>query len=388
VSVRWVRAIADVDRAAWDGLDHGDSPFLRHGFLAALEASGTTGGRRGWAPRYVLLEEGGRLRGAVAAFVKHDSYGEYIFDWEWAGASERAGIPYYPKLVIFAPATPATGRRILLAPGVDRDAATAALVAGVREVADEARCASIHWLFVAEDERARLAELGFAPRLSFQFHWNDRGYRDFDGWLAALASRKRKQVRKERAAARAAVDAIDCVHGADLTKDDLADMDRFYRSTVDEHGGQAYLRPGFFAALARELPEPIRFVRARKDGRTIAGALFLETAGALFGRYWGADESIEMLHFELAYYVGIERALAGGLARFEAGAQGGHKLLRGFDPSPTYSCHWLRHPGLHAAISEFVGNEARAVAHHMARMAERLPYRDPSGDPSGEPSGE
>jgi predicted N-acyltransferase len=383
LNARVLRTIAEVDRAAWDALDHGASPFLRHGFLTALEASGSVGGPRGgWAPRYVLVEQGARLVGALAAFVKHDSYGEYIFDWSWASASERAGIPYYPKLVVAAPATPATGVRLLVAPAADRAAVIARLVAELRALADAERCSSIHWLFCTEEERDVLAALGFAPRRSMQFHWHNRGYPDFDGFLAELASRKRKQVRKERAAARAAVDAIELVPGAELSGDDLAAIERFYRTTVAEHGGQAYLGRGFFGALQRELPGAMLFARARKDGRTIAGALFLETEQALYGRYWGADQPIEMLHFELAYYVGIERAIARGLPLFEAGAQGGHKLVRGFAPRATHSCHWLRHPGLDAAVRGFLVEEARAVDQHMLELAERLPYRKVGdGDP-------
>jgi predicted N-acyltransferase len=370
-----LRTIGEVDRAGWDALDHGASPFLRHGFLAALEASGTVGPRGGWSPRFVVVEQGGRLVGAVAAFVKHDSNGEYIFDWSWASASERAGIPYYPKLVVAAPATPATGPRLLIAPDADRAAVIARLVDEVRAVADAERCASIHWLFCTEEEAAVLGALGFAPRRSMQFHWHNRGYADFAGFLAELASRKRKQLRKERDAARAAVDAIDLVPGAALSDDDLAAIERFYRATVSDHGGHAYLGRGFFAALRRELPDAMLFARARKDGRTIAGALFLETDRALYGRYWGADRPIEMLHFELAYYVGIERAIERRLPLFEAGAQGGHKLLRGFAPSATHSCHWLRHEGLDAAVRGFLVEEARAVETHMAELAERLPYR-------------
>lgn len=377
---RIVRTIAELDRAAWDALEHGASPFLRHGFLTALEATRSIGPRSGWTPRYVVVEEGGALLGAVAAFVKRDSYGEFIFDWEWAGASERAGIPYYPKLVIAAPATPATGRRLLIAPGADRAAVAAALIDGVRAVADEDDCSSIHWLFCTEDERDLLVDHGFAARRSLQFHWHDRGYRDWDGFLAALASRKRKNLRKERAAARAAVDAIELVSGPALSDDDLEAIERFYRGTVADHGGRAYLKPGFFAALRRELPEAILFARARLGGQTIAGALFLESDQALYGRYWGCDRPIEMLHFELAYYVGIEHALARGQTLFEAGAQGGHKLVRGFEPSACHSAHWLRHPGLDRAVRGFLAEEARAVDHHIVRLAERLPFRK-DGEP-------
>lgn len=373
--VRVLTSIAEVDRAAWDALEHGPSPFLRHGFLTALEASGSIGKRSGWRPVYLLAERGGQLQGAVAAFVKAHSYGEYIFDWAWAGAAERAGLDYYPKLVIAAPITPATGRRLLLAPGADRARTAAALIAAVRAVADDAGCSSIHWLFCTEDEQALLAAHGFAARATFQYHWHNRGYPSFDGFLGALASRKRKQLRKERARVHAAIDGLTWVPGAALTTAQLDRMDRWYRATTEEHGGHDYLRPGFFHRVAAELPDETWIAEVALGGQPVAGALFFETPQGLYGRYWGADVNLDCLHFETAYYAGIERCIARGLPLFEAGAQGDHKLVRGFEPSPTYSAHWLRHPGLAAAIDEFLGRERRAVAQQMAELAAYGPYR-------------
>src|SRR5512143_4073296 len=212
ISVRAVPSISQVDQAAWDGLSHGPSPFLRHGFLRALEDSGSIGGtgrkRSGWAPVYLLAEQDGRLVGAVAAFIKDHSYGEYIFDWGWANAAERAGLRYYPKLVIAAPATPATGNRLLLAPGCDAEPVRAALIAAVRALADDTECSSIHWLFCTQAEQAQLVEAGCFPRASMQFHWHNRGYRTFDDFLGQLKSRKRKQLRKERERARAAIERL------------------------------------------------------------------------------------------------------------------------------------------------------------------------------------
>jgi hypothetical protein len=383
LAVRAVRSVADIDSAAWDGLDHGASPFLRHGFLRALEESGSVGGtgrrRTGWTPVYLLAERAGQLVGGVAAFVKDHSYGEYIFDWAWANAAERAGIRYYPKLVIAAPATPATGRRILLAPGAGPEVA-AALVAAVRATADDAQCSSIHWLFCTAQEQAELARAGFFARMTMQFHWHDRGYSTFDDFLARLKSRKRKQLRKERERARAAIDRLTWIDGGDLDEEQLDDLDRFYRITTDNHGGRDYLREGFFHLLARYLPDSMRMVEVVKDGRRIAGALFLETPAALYGRYWGASTHVDLLHFETAYYAGIERAIEKRIPLFEAGAQGEHKLLRGFEPSPTYSAHWIRHPGLAAAIEDCTRREAQAVAGELTELAKFGPYRSDNGD--------
>jgi hypothetical protein len=379
MKVRAVGSIAEVPAAAWDALDHGPSPFLRHGFLRALEDSRSIGRGSGWEPRYLLAERGHDLVGAVAAFVKSHSYGEYIFDWGWANAAARAGLRYYPKLVVAAPATPATGPRVLLAPG-DAEA-RAPLVAAVRALADEAKCSSIHWLFCTAEEQRELGKLGFFARATFQYHWHNRDYGTFDDFLGALKSRKRKQLRKERQRARAQVERVSWVEGDALTEAHVDDLDRFYRRTTDEHGGRDYLRPGFFHRLRETLPDAMRMVEVvAGGGRRIAGALFLETAGALYGRYWGCDVELDCLHFETSYYAGIERAIANRLPLFEAGAQGEHKLLRGFLPSPTYSAHWIRHPGLDAAVREHCAYEARAIDAELADLAKFGPYRDGSAD--------
>jgi uncharacterized protein len=384
ISVRVVRRISEVDPRAWNALDHGGSPFLEHGFLRALEASRSVGGRSGWEPHYLLAEmrssrtpkdADSHLVGAVAAFVKSHSYGEYIFDFAWAGASHRAQIPYFPKLVVAAPMTPATGPRLLVAPGVAREPVLDALVAVVRELADDRGCSSIHWLYITERERDELARRGFSPRASLQYHWHNRGYADFDDFLAALSSRKRKQLRKERARARQAVEAVELLGGAELTPADIDTIDGYYRDTVAAYGGMDYLRPGFFSSLVESAPERVLYARARRGGRPIAGALFLETERALYGRYWGAEMPVEYLHFELAYYVGIERCIDRGLPLFEAGAQGDHKLLRGFAPALTRSAHWIRHPGLARAIDEYVAVEARDLEARARELEAYLPYR-------------
>jgi uncharacterized protein len=383
LAVRVVTSIAQVDALAWNALDHGPSPFLRHGFLRALEESGSIGGtgrqRSGWTPVYLLAERAGRLIGGVAAFVKDHSYGEYIFDWGWASAAQRAGLRYYPKLVIAAPATPATGRRILLAPDAGDDVRDH-LIGAVRAVADDTKCSSIHWLFCTAEEQAQLARAGFFPRTTLQFHWKNRSYSSFDDFLAQLKSRKRKQLRKERERARAAIDKLSWITGSEISEEQLDDLDRFYRITTANHGGRDYLREGFFHLLAAHLPDAMRMVEVIKDGRRIAGALFLETEAALYGRYWGASTHVDLLHFETAYYAGIERAIVQRIPLFEAGAQGEHKLLRGFEPSRTYSAHWVRHEGLAAAVEDYTSREAQAIDLELAEMAKFGPYRSDNDD--------
>jgi hypothetical protein len=387
LAVRVVGSIVDVDAAAWDALDHGPAPFLRHGFLRALEDSGSIDPanakaarrRSGWTSVYLLAERDGHLVGGVAAFIKDHSYGEYIFDWGWANAAARAGLRYYPKLVVAAPATPATGHRLLLAPGAGDDVRDV-LIAAVRVLADDAECSSIHWLFCTAAEQTLLAAHGYFARTTFQFHWHNRDYTSFDDFLGRLKSRKRKQLRKERQRARAAIESLAWVSGADLDQSRLDDLDRFYRITTDNHGGRDYLRPGFFHRLAETLPDAMRMVEVVAGGKRIAGALFLETDAALYGRYWGADTHVDLLHFETAYYAGIDRAIERRLPLFEAGAQGEHKLLRGFEPAATYSAHWIRHEGLAEAIEAHTRREAIAVAAELAELAKYGPYRDASGD--------
>lgn len=362
--------------------------------MRALERSGSVGAEAGWLPFYVLVEAPAqapradqtgeiprRLVGAVAAYVKAHSYGEYIFDWAWARAAERAGLPYYPKLVVAVPMTPATGPRLLVAKDMSRGPVVARLVAEVRALAERRRCASIHWLFTTAAEQAELREHGFMARASFQYHWHNPGYASFDEFLARMTSRRRKQLRKERARVQASAAALEWVPGSALTEEDIAAIDRFYRTTTQNHHGHDYLQPGFFAAVVAEMPERVQWARVRREGRTIAGALYFETDAALYGRYWGCDEEIEFLHFEASYYAAIERCIARKIPLFEAGAQGEHKLIRGFAPSPTYSSHWVRHPGFAAAIERFLGEEAEAVPRQMAELATLLPFRSEGDAP-------
>ncbi len=375
ISLRTVASLTQVDEQQWDALDHADSPFQRHGFLRALEESESVGAASGWLPTYLLALRGDDLVGAAAAYLKTDSYGEYIFDWAWARAAAQFGQAYYPKLVIAAPFTPATGPRFLVAPGEPAETIYQALAAGVHELLDQYELSSAHILFCTEQEASALQNVGFSRRASFQFHWHNRGYKNFDEFLAGLKSRKRKQIRKERRRAQEAIDSLEFVPGNELRDEDFAALDRFYRKTVHEHGGYDYLRPGFFEAVARSMPQSMLFARASIGGKVVAGALFFEGQHSLYGRYWGGDADCEFLHFEVAYYAAIERCIERGHTRFEAGAQGQHKLVRGFEPQLTHSVHRIVDERFARAIDGFLMQEEQGVAQRMAELAASGPYR-------------
>lgn len=376
LTVRVVSELSAVDSTQWNALAHGHSPFLEYEFLRALELSGSVGSNTGWTPYYILIRDrSSHLLGAVPTFLKKHSFGEFIFDWAWARASEQVGLAYYPKLVVSAPMTPATGPRLLVSKSATRPEIIQHLVSAVRQLADEHACSSIHWLFVEEQEHQELSSYGFQPRLSFQFHWHNQGYRHFDDFLARLTSRHRKQIRKERNQARASVDDIQFLRGEEISHHELAWMDRFYRQTTWAHGGMDYLQPGFFHQLWQTMPSRIRMVRVRKKGAMIAGAFYLQKEDALYGRYWGCTEEIRFLHFETAYYAGIEYCIQQNLRLFEAGAQGEHKLLRGFVPCLTYSNHWIRHPNLAAAVDRFLVKERQSIFAHIEELNNFCPYK-------------
>ncbi len=374
IYVRTEAALSTAEWQRWDQLN-GAGPFLSSAFLRSLEESGSVGNGSGWIPVYFLAEQHSELIGAAVGYIKTDSYGEYIFDWAWANAARRAGIAYYPKLVFAAPVSPVTGHRILLADGADPDRVTHAIVECALELANAANCSSIHWLFCTAAESLRLASHGFTPRATFQYHWHNRDFKNFDDFLAALTSRKRKKFRKERRRALDAIDELRFIPGGELEPSTLAELDRFYRANVAAHGGFDYLRPGFFELLAERAPDTLLYARATRDGDALGGAIFLESDQGLYGRYWGCQDHVEFLHFEVAYYSGIERCIDKGIPLFEAGAQGTHKLFRGFEPHRTYSAHLIRHSGLARAIAEFCRQEAIEIEAEMAHQASFGPFR-------------
>lgn len=377
-TVRTVQGVASVDGASWDALVGPDHVFERHAFLAHLERSGCVGAEAGWLPVPVLVEDGeGRLIGAAPAYLKDNSYGEYIFDWGWADAARRHGIRYFPKVVVAVPFTPATGPRLLVHPDADADRVRTALIEGVDALARSVDAGSVHWLFTQPDEAEALERAGLMRRRTHQFHWTDRGFGDFEGYLDAMTHKRRKEVRRERRQALDAGFALGIEGLSDLSDDDLDRLHRCYGSTIEDHWAQAYLTRAWWLGLRDALPEHGRVATARDDdGRLVAASLFFEAGRHLYGRYWGCLVDAPALHFELCYYQLIEHALARGITRVEAGAQGQHKIRRGFLPSTTWSAHEVRHEGLRHAIAAHIAHEGRMIDQEMEALAEHGPFKE------------
>lgn len=373
---RLVDDIGTIDPAAWDALAGRNDPFAEHGFLHAMERGEVVDDASGWRPTHVTVWEGDRLVGALPLYEKHHSYGEFIFDWAWADAAMRLGVRYYPKLVSMVPVTPATGRRLLVAEDADRAAVVDALIRGAFEAAERIRASSLHILFLTGDERADLASFDeLRPRLSHQFHWHNEGYASLDDFLARFRSPMRKQVRKERRRVEESGLDVRVVEGADLSEGDWDALYRFYRDTCAKRGSPPYLTRGFFEAIRDTFAHRVVAVLAYRGGVPVAGSLNFEKGDTLYGRYWGCDEEHEFLHFEVCYYRLIERAIDRGMQRFEAGAQGMHKLRRGLLPQPIHSVHWVSHPVLGRAIAEFLPREAFAVQQQMEELSHHGPFR-------------
>jgi len=370
-------AMTAVSPAAWDALVDDDDPFLEHAFLSALEESGSVGPGTAWEPRVLVARRGERLVGAVPLYLKHDSMAEFIWDFAWAHGARSAGIAYYPKLVAAIPFTPVTSHRLLVHPAESRAAVAPVLAAGLREVADETGASSVHVLFARPEELDELAPAGFFPRASYQLHWRNRApepYRDFEDFLAGYRSRARKQVRHEREVAGQHGLRIVVAPGTELGDDAWAALDRCYRSTVYAYGNVDFLTPGFFTRIRERHAHRLVASLAYRDERPIAAAMGFARGSRLCGRYWGSEERLSMLHFELCYYRLIDHAIAHRLATFEGGAGGEQKLKRGLLPRRTHSAHWIRHPGLRRAIVDYVAHEARVVAEEMRACEEASPF--------------
>jgi predicted N-acyltransferase len=375
-TARLIGDLGEIAAEAWNALAGDENPFVSHEFLRALEESGSVGGDTGWLPRHLVVEDLDRtLLGAVPLYIKAHSYGEYVFDHGWAEAWQRAGGRYYPKLLAAVPFTPVPGPRILASPGGDAQARRRMIAETLVAAAQQLGVSSLHVNFIGEADRAALAECGCLMRLGYQFHWDNRGYRNFDDFLGALASRKRKAIRKERRAVAEQGIAIRRLTGDDLRP---ADWDVFYElyiRTSDRKWGWPYLTQDFFRRLGVVMPERAMLVLAERDGEPVGGALNLIGRDTLYGRNWGGDESVPFLHFECCYYQAIEFAIERGLARVEAGAQGEHKIQRGYLPVETWSAHWIRDPGFRDAIEDFLARETPSVRHEIAVLREFGPYR-------------
>jgi uncharacterized protein len=372
--VKLVQGIGQIDAHVWDACIGPDQPFLSHAFLSALEDSGSASQRTGWLPLHLVVEGGGELIGCAPMYLKSHSYGEYVFDWGWANAYERAGGTYYPKLQVSVPFTPVPGPRLLVRPQGGA-AARRMLAHGLVSAAEQLNVSSLHVTFCPENEWDELGAAGLLKRQGVQYHWHNRGYGTFDDFLGALKSSKRKTIRKERARVREQGLSLEVLTGDALTPDLWDAFYPFYLSTVDKRWGSAYLTKRFFGRLGETMPERVVLIMARHQGRYVAGALNLLGADTLYGRVWGCRREFECLHFEACYYQAIEFAIGHGLARVEAGAQGPHKLQRGYEPVPTYSAHWIRDPGFRDAVERFLIQERREMVAEMGHLRAMLPYR-------------
>ncbi|WP_137172034.1 GNAT family N-acetyltransferase [Massilia sp. HP4] len=374
-----VSDLSEVGQSSWDALvlaQSAPTPFLSYAFLHALHASGSASPETGWQPQFVLLyDDQDALAAALPLYVKGHSYGEYVFDWAWADAYGRHGLAYYPKLLSAIPFTPVAGGRLLA-----RDAqARAALVDVLRATQQATEVSSTHVLFPPEEEAALLADAGFLLRSGVQFHWLNQGYRSFDEFLATLEQKKRKNIRAERRKVAGAGVTMRRVRGIEATREDWVLFNRCYRNTYREHHSTPYLNLDFFLRIGAAMPDNILLVIAEKEGRPIAASLVIHDRDTLYGRYWGALEHVPCLHFEAAYYQPLEFCIEQGIATFEGGAQGEHKMARGFLPTRTWSAHWLAHPSFADAVERFLEREAGGIDDYMDELNERNPFRERSG---------
>jgi predicted N-acyltransferase len=398
LTIEAVGGLDEVDRDSWNALAHPGwtvgpggrlagggprafNPFVTYDFLRALEDSGCVGGRSGWYPRHLAVREaGGALIGAAPAYLKTHSQGEYVFDYGWADAFERAGGRYYPKLQVSVPFTPAQGPRLLVGEE-DTDERRRLLSQGLVAVSEKAGASSVHVTFTDQEDFAALTDAGYLARYDTQFHFTNHGYETPEDFLQALASRKRKQVKRERREALAPGITIHWLRGADITEAHWDAFHEFYMDTGSRKWGRPYLNRRFFSLLGERLADRVVLVFAERDGRWIAGALNMIGSDTLFGRYWGCVEDHPFLHFEVCYYQAIDFAIVHGLSRVEAGAQGQHKLARGYEACQTRSAHYLRHPGLREAVERYLERERQAVEWQNEVLNEHAPFRKTGGGP-------
>jgi len=382
IEITMERGVAGIPAVLWDACACPEAaeggrprdPFTTHRFLAALERSGSVGPGTGWEPHPLIARADGEAVAVLPLYAKGHSQGEYIFDHSWAHAWERAGGRYYPKLQAAVPFTPATGRRLLTRPGWE-EPGRAALVQGAVQIAADNGLSSLHVTFCTEEEAQAGARMGLLARASQQFHWRDEGFGSFDGFLGALASRKRKTIRRERAQAQGFGGCIRRLTGDDLRPEHWDAFWRFYQDTGARKWGRPYLTRAFFDHVQQTMRDDVLLILAERDGRPVAGALNFIGRETLFGRYWGCVEHHPCLHFELCYYQAIDAALEAGLTRVEAGAQGEHKLARGYLPVTTHSLHWIADAGLRRGVAQFIEAERRAVDQENEILTSFGPFR-------------
>lgn len=369
-----VSSLAEIGQPAWDALvarQHKPNPFLSFAFLHALHESGSASEETGWQPQFIVLFDGEELAAALPLYVKSHSYGEYVFDWAWADAYHRNGLEYYPKLLSAIPFTPVTGPRLM---AVDAQARTA-LIEVLRATQEASGVSSTHILYPPEAEAQQLAEAGYMLRSGVQFHWLNPGYRDFGEFVATLERKKRKNINAERRKVQEAGVVLRRVRGVDATDADWKLFNRCYRHTYRDHRSTPYLNLDFFQRIGRTMPENILLVIAERDGEPVASSMVIHNEDTLFGRYWGELEHVPCLHFETAYYQPLEFCIEQKIAVFEGGAQGEHKMARGFLPTRTWSAHWLAHEAFADAIERFLERESGGIESYIDELNERNPFR-------------
>lgn len=370
-----IGSLSEVSSTAWNNLAGTRVPFLRHEFLSALERHHGVGEASGWIAQHVLLFDDERLVGAVPQYLKTNSYGELVFDWAWADAYQRSGLNYYPKLVVAIPYTPATGPRLLLDPQGDHASLRRQLIDITLQYAQQRQVSSLHWLFPQDDDLQALARQGLLKRLGCQFHWHNQGYRDFDDYLDRFRSSKRKKIRQERRQVAAAGVTLQRLYGNELSEAQWRAVHRHYVSTFERLGGYATLSLDFFLELSSTLPQQLIVMLAQHQGRPVASAICFRDDDTLYGRHWGCDEQFQNLHFEACYYQGLEYCIEHGLRRFDPGAQGEHKISRGFLPTPTWSAHWIAEPQFRHAIEDFLQRETVGMQHYIDSLSEHSPFK-------------
>lgn len=376
MQVKLIHRLDDIPAQTWNALEGGiDNPFLRHEFLAGLERFGCVGEHWGWLPHHLALYDSERLIGAVPMYLKYNSYGELVFDWNWADAYRRAGLDYYPKLVVAAPYSPVSGPRLLIADEMDRQQVADTLIQQAIELAKRLDVSTLHWLFPNQRDMQQLQSHGLLQRSDVQFHWHNQGYRHFDDFLATFNADKRKKLKRERRRVAEQGIEIEVLDGHQATMEHWQTFHRFYCNTFDRRGGHPTLNEAFFSHLGENLPDNVLLMLAKHEGRYVAGALSLRSSDTLYGRHWGCEETFHSLHFELCYYRGIDYCIEHGLKHFEPGAQGEHKVARGFEPTTTCSAHWIANPGFAQAIGDYLQRERPAMEEYRQELNDHLPFR-------------
>ena len=371
-----IERIKDIPATEWNRVASTRNPFLRFEFLAALEEQHCVGEEYGWLPRHLAAyDDDGRLTGLVPLYLKNNSYGEFVFDWAWADAWARAGKAYYPKLVAAIPYTPATGPRLLVDPGADRAPVVKALIESALILTEDSHASTLHWLFTDKRDTDTLVDYGFMRRTSCHFHWTNQGYGHFDDFLATMTSRKRKKIRRERRYVEEAGIQMDTVLGNEASEEQWDIMHYFYQTTFEKKSGIPTLSLGFFHEISRTMGDQVVLVFAMRNGRAVAGAIMLRGDNALYGRHWGCLQDYHSLHFETCYYQGIEYAINNGLGLFEPGAQGEHKISRGFLPTLTWSAHWIQDEAFRPVIERYLLQEHEMVVDYANELLETSPFR-------------